>query len=173
MADQFCDAGPMGTGYVMNNGFQLSKGGWCMLYLFKGAVVDTPTKYAFALIGTLLLGISVELLRIARGFLSQRKWRFTHTINPRLLDVLLAFAFGVQMVVAYWAMLLIMVYESLIFAFLVVGLAIGHFITLRLQRTYLATGASDTVALSGSPCCCGDGAPVAPKVEANLHYGSC
>lgn len=36
-------------------------GGTCPLYLFQGAVVDTPGKYAGALIGTVLLAMAMEV----------------------------------------------------------------------------------------------------------------
>ena len=164
-------------GQVMNNGYSLSKGGACILFLFQNAVVDTGGKYAAALFASLAMGVVVELLRVFRVFLAQRHFVFTHTMYPLALDIFLTLAFTVQMMFAYWLMLLVMLYEYVVFIFVLLGLAIGHFITLRLQRHYLCPYGSKTTAstgstkmlysppASGSPCC-GDGAIAARFVAA-------
>lgn len=163
-----------GSGTVMMNGFQASQNGFCVLYLFKGANVDTATKYGFALVGTLLLGLVTELLRVSRTFIAARALPGTASLHPTLLDAGLALIFAVQMMVAYWLMLLVMLYEYVIFIFILIGLGFGHFIALHLQRKYLASSSSSTsafAAASGSPCCgdSGASAPAADKMKVMSH----
>lgn len=156
-ADGFCK----GAGTVMMNGFQASKGGYCILFLFKGGNVDTETKYAFALLGTMCLGIVTELFRSARALVAQRRIYGTANLSTLTLDLLQCFLFAVQMMVAYWLMLLVMLYEYVIFIFILLGLAIGHYLALRIHRKYLPPAADGYA--SGSPCCADGGLPKAPS----------
>ena len=57
----FCD----GPGWVMGNGFT-SAPSFCPIYLFEGWVVNTATKYAFAFLGTVAMGIFNELFKLFR-----------------------------------------------------------------------------------------------------------
>jgi hypothetical protein len=170
-----------GPGYVMNSGFQLSpsalspSNGYCLIYLFQGAVLDTATKYACAVIGTVLLGVSLELLRFGRGELPARLTSgtvpscFSFAPDSVALDVVMAATYGLQMVIAYALMLLVMTYESIMVLAIVLGLSIGHFLTLRWHRAkmaakqaagcncYAAEPTDQFAPLMSSPCC-GDNA---------------
>eukprot|EP00045_Choanoeca_perplexa_P014324 m.167901 g.167901 ORF g.167901 m.167901 type:complete len:162 (+) comp16646_c0_seq2:105-590(+) len=119
----FCE----GTGSVMNDGF----GGlpqWCSLFLFDGWVLDTPVKYAFALLGTLVMSIASEVLRVYRV-------RWERDYNDSLVkDVLLSFVYGTHMLNAYFLMLLIMLYDSYFITVIITGLSIGHFIARRMSQ---------------------------------------
>jgi hypothetical protein len=159
-SEGFCS----GPGYVMLNGFQYSKGNNCVLYLFQGAAVDTATKYGFALVGTLLLALVTEMLRVSRSFIAAGKVPGLARLPPLGVDATLALMFAVQMMAAYWLMLLVMLYEYVIFIFILLGLGVGHFIALQLQRKYLSStgGVSSSALSSGSPCC-GDSGAVPPK----------
>lgn len=117
--DDFCS----GSGMVMMNGYQTSVGGMCILYLFKGASVDTATKYAFAIIGTFLLAFTVEGLTMLRKLIDARFLKDSHAIQSFVLAIL----YGVQMVAAYWLMLLVMTYEAGLFTAIIVGLVAGNF----------------------------------------------
>lgn len=50
------------------------------------------------------------------------------------MDISATLLFALQMVVAYCVMLIVMLYDVLIFSAVILGLAIGHFIILRSQR---------------------------------------
>ena len=148
-ADPFC----YGPGYVMNSGFQLSKGGYCMLFLFQDAVVATATKYGFALVGTLLFGIVVEMLRLCGAYVSQRRLPWLAGLGPTAIDAVVCALFALQMTVAYWLMLLVMIYEYVVFIFVVLGLTVGHFIALRIQRAHPIGAKGSVLPVTGSPCC--------------------
>jgi Ctr copper transporter family len=67
--DAFCN----GMGRVMMMGFQGAfNGNSCVLFLFQGWNLDTPTKYAFAIIGTLLMGFVSQALMFARKRYARR-----------------------------------------------------------------------------------------------------
>jgi Ctr copper transporter family len=122
----FCSGG----GTVMQNGFRSSfSNGSCVLWLFEGAVLDTAGKYVAALIGTFLLAFLNETIRYARARALQEKAPFTAfaTMTPVAKDFLLALGYGLQMLIAYWIMLLVMLYEVLIFVAILAGLAAGYF----------------------------------------------
>eukprot|EP00053_Salpingoeca_punica_P005433 m.54290 g.54290 ORF g.54290 m.54290 type:complete len:159 (-) comp13238_c0_seq1:455-931(-) len=136
-----------GPGYVMLDGFQSTQNNYCLLFLFKGAVMDTSTKYAFALIGTILLGLAIEPIRLLRGWVMQHK-RLEARVGRWPMDLLEGLLFGLQMMVAYWLMLLAMLYEYGIFICILVGLAAGRVISCRIERSQ---GGKATQ--SCSPCC--------------------
>jgi hypothetical protein len=146
-----------GPGRVMLPGFQSSKGGNCVLYLFQGAVVDSAAKYALAVVGTLLLGLALELIRFWRT--RAARYVASWTTKTLVQDAASGLIYGVQMVIAYWLMLLVMLYGSGLFLSVIVGLAIGHCITAQLQRHNAACAEAWALlpASSTSPCC-GEGA---------------
>mmetsp|Transcript_40881 Transcript_40881/g.100557 ORF Transcript_40881/g.100557 Transcript_40881/m.100557 type:complete len:169 (-) Transcript_40881:65-571(-) len=152
----------MGDGMVMGNGFGVAfgDGAMCALFLFKGAALDTPAKYALAVVGTLLLAMCVELVRLVR---SQLK---TRPRAPLVRDAVHALLFAVQMTCAYWLMLVAMLYEAVLFTALVLGLALGHLVSrVVIRRLEPPTG---VVPINGAPTerspltdaacspCCGD-----------------
>jgi Ctr copper transporter family len=122
----FCSGG----GTVMQNGFRSSfSNGSCVLWLFEGAVLNTAGKYVAAIIGTFLLAFANEGIRYARARALQEKAPFKSlaATSPVAKDFLLALGYGLQMLVAYWIMLLVMLYEVPIFVAILVGLMTGYF----------------------------------------------
>src|SRR3989338_9903824 len=112
-----------GPGRVMMPGFQSSVDGPCILYLFEGVVVNTQVKYAFAVIGTFFLAVANEVFIWAR-----KKVDTTSALkNPIWIICIETFLYGLQMVNAYWLMLLVMTYEYVVFIAIILGLAFGHF----------------------------------------------
>lgn len=154
MGDMFCS----GSGTVMLNGFQAasSESARCVLFLFEGAVVDSATKYAFAVMGAFAIGFATEIIRYYRAVLAQK--------NGTNMDLALTGAFVVQIFLAYALMLLVMLYEYVFLTFIILGLALGYFTTLRLTRARQAAAAANGMkmaplpasASSGSPCCNND-----------------
>jgi hypothetical protein len=57
-----------GMGRVMGPGFWWSPGGFCVLFMFPGAVLDSAVKYSFGLIGAILLGIAFEVSECVHSF---------------------------------------------------------------------------------------------------------
>lgn len=147
---------------VMQNGFQIA--GWnknCILFLFRGWNVDSPVKYVFMLIGVICMGLLNGALAYARHRLMNYARR-----NSSLLvkQTWLSLVYGIQIVLAYWMMLLVMTYETLIFIALIVGLVTGYFIfgyleakarpsTNRTDPAVSTDGSTYHTQFSNTPCC--------------------
>jgi solute carrier family 31 (copper transporter), member 1 len=137
-----------GMGRVMMPGFQFSfdpasemtENNSCILYLFPNALVNTAGKYAAAVIGTYLLALVFEFFRAGRAHFSKGEAPFQRfqegKMSPLALDSINALAYIVQVTIAYWLMLLVMLYEAMIFIALVLGLGMGYFAILQLNRRY-------------------------------------
>ena len=144
-----------GTGRVMLSGFQVAlDDNPCVLFLFRDAVVDSATRYAFAVIGTFLMALLVELLRWTRSHTSRRGFGFAKAWGPLTLDAAVCLLFATQMVLAYWLMLLVMLYEGVIFTAIILGLTAGLFATRVLDRRCFP-GEEHVVAAANTPCCDG------------------
>ena len=132
--DAFCQ----GPGRVMMPGFQFSFNGSCVLWLFHNALVDTPGKYAAAVIGTFILSLFFEILRAGRARFAKGQVPFERfkkgSMSPLTLDVINSVTYVVQVTIAYCIMLLVMLYEAMIFIAIVLGLGTGYFVVLRLNR---------------------------------------
>lgn len=132
-ASNFCS----GSGTVMQNGFvnSFSSKGSCLLWLFQDTLLNTRGRYAGAIIGTFLLAVFAEALRYGRALALQERFPFhnIHKAHPALREGGLALAYGVQMMVGYWLMMLTMTYDPVLFSFILVGLVTGYFIFSRLD----------------------------------------
>lgn len=99
----FCTGG----GRVMFAGFQQARGetAACALFLFEGWVLNSAVKYAFAVIGTFLLGCAnegfVQLRKAVAALMSRRGNSRTATA------AVCALIYGVHMFCAYCMMLLV------------------------------------------------------------------
>ena len=115
-----------GSGTPMLNGFQNARDeNFCMLFLFPGSAVDDGVKYSFAIMGGFLLGLLNEILVIMR----KRVAAYFAGKGQRTLRIWsLTCLYGLQMVTAYFCMLLVMLYENTLFSFIILGLVVGHFI---------------------------------------------
>lgn len=109
---------------VLNTALEWS----CVVFLFNSVqgervvpvVLDNPVKYAFAVLGVVLMGVLVESLVAARRRVARAKlggWRGTLALSG---------VYGVQVTLAYFLMLLSMTYSVPIFFAIVTGLAVGH-----------------------------------------------
>ena len=107
--------------------------------LLSGWGLDSAVKYGFAVVGTFLMGMSNELLARSRVKLAQYLSAPRPGASccappgPALIEtypvpcrMALGALHGAQMVLAYWMMLLVMLYETCIFSALVIGLATGY-----------------------------------------------
>jgi len=148
MANPFC----MGAGRVMLPGFQLAtEGAPCVLFLFQGAVVNTAVRYGFAIFGTFLIAFAVEILRWLRAHTNKREFAVVGDIGETPLDICLFFLYVAQMCLAYWLMLLVMLYEYAFFIAIIAGLGFGLVASRRLDRAFFPYSLSDDA--HGTPCC--------------------
>lgn len=150
MVDPFCT----GNGRVMLPGFQLgANGGACVLFLFQGAIVNTAVRYGFAVLGAFLIAFTVELLRWFRTHTSKREFSVVREAGELALDACLFVLYAAQMCLAYWLMLLVMLYEYGFFIAIVGGLGFGLVFTRVLDRRFFPDSVAHVA--HGTPCCDG------------------
>eukprot|EP00051_Salpingoeca_urceolata_P033229 m.19737 g.19737 ORF g.19737 m.19737 type:complete len:169 (+) comp6005_c0_seq1:381-887(+) len=151
----------MGSGFATT-----SPGEWCPTFLFDGVVANTPGRYAAAIIVAIIMGILNELIGYVRGRAEAGQPLFARPSGgPRvsktfLSDVIFSLCYGGQMILAYWLMLLVMLFDIGIFFGVVGGLAMGNLINRRLKACYATPFSSQTTPLiqqaeSHAPCCGG------------------
>jgi hypothetical protein len=164
-APVFCSSGPMHMGTVMGMGFGVGFGGEhvrCLLFLFPGLLIDTPAKYAGAVIAAALVGVLVEAMRAVRAVLKRKL--ASRDLTRRLVEAAL---FGAQMLFAYCGMLLVMTYDLIWVVALVFGLSAGLFLfeptihgagaALAAElRTPLLSGSINKDSCAAASPCCGD-----------------
>jgi len=119
-----------GEGSVMFNGFQSTIDGSCVKLLFQPWVLNTAVKYAFGFIGCFLIALLNEFLVKARETVRQRllvarKLRPLDKLHKMQCKALLAVLYMVQMTIAYFAMLVVMTYETGLFIALLLGFGMG------------------------------------------------
>jgi hypothetical protein len=107
---------------AMNNGFTSGplQDSTCLVYLFPTWVVDTPQKYAFAVLGTFLLCVFIEFLcfmRYSRLLKISDKWCRVGLYSSTYL---------LQVTLSYFVMMLAMTYSTYIFLAIVLGFTLGH-----------------------------------------------
>ncbi len=140
----------------MLDGFQFAFGSLsssssssCILYLFPGANVNTPFKYAVALLGTCGLAMCYELLRAHREQLVAWKnaaMTSLSTLQPQPQqqlsssflpdhDLLIAVLYTIQSMLGYVLMMLVMTYDISLFVAICTGLGVGYYCVLRQNRS--------------------------------------
>eukprot|EP00956_Cyclotella_meneghiniana_P017032 scaffold27465_cov59-Cyclotella_meneghiniana.AAC.6 len=112
--DEYCYGG---TSMYMD-GFNWI-GSTCVIYLFPQWVLSTPGKFAAACLGSILFGILLEFVLWKR--------RVVYAMAPgrhRLVASVLAY--GLQLSMGYFIMLVIMTYSGPLFISTVGGMMVGH-----------------------------------------------
>mmetsp|Transcript_25463 Transcript_25463/g.55353 ORF Transcript_25463/g.55353 Transcript_25463/m.55353 type:complete len:730 (-) Transcript_25463:789-2978(-) len=123
-------------------GFQTTAkaGTACVAFLFGQWALTSQVKFAFACIGTVLMGVTVAALAFGRRMLLQRRRALRQPALASMSDIavkdpgpgkagamaLLALLYGVQMTLAYALMLIAMTYQVELFIMVVVGLVVGY-----------------------------------------------
>lgn len=116
--NSFCNT----PGKVMQPGFAVSPNmDVCVLFLFQDWVVDSAWAYLFAVFGCFAIAFCSEMLVFVRKFYAARVFG-----GPLPHQLPLGVFYGLQMLIAYFLMLLVMTYDILFFTAIVLGLAIGH-----------------------------------------------
>lgn len=126
----FCNMRAYPTNMYMDGFNGLGPNVPCLIFLFQSWILDTPTKYAFGSIGAFLIGIAIETLVYFRRQLKLTK--LTHLApssrKRKVCAFMLILLYGIQLVLAYFAMLLAMSFAIVIFTMVMLGLTTGHFI---------------------------------------------
>ena len=119
-----------GQGSVMFNGFQLSMNGSCVMLLFQPWVLNSGGKYVIGFIACFLIALLNETLvkgreMVRQRLLAARKLRPSDKLHKMQCKLLLAVLYMIQMTVAYFAMLVVMTYETGLFLALIAGFGTG------------------------------------------------
>ncbi|KAF4665721.1 hypothetical protein FOL47_004461 [Perkinsus chesapeaki] len=110
----------------------------CVILFTPTWILDSPGKFGAGCIGVVILGMLVE------GILAARR-RFLERISRPIWRALAgALAFGINVSIAYLAMLVVMTYSCELFICLCAGLAVGHFLFGNVRQS---------VAETADPCC--------------------
>lgn len=112
----FCYSGT--TMYM--EGFQWVQSSTCVILLFPSWVLNTAGKYVLAVIGTIFLAIGLE------KFIQQRRKAMACMESGTKRLVTSAVFYGIQLIIGYVLMLIIMVYSVVLFLSVILGLVIGH-----------------------------------------------
>jgi hypothetical protein len=125
-----------GSGVVMQSGFHTSfNGGTCIKFLFANAVIDTVTKYVLVVIAAFTFAALLPSLACLRSKIDR--------------PIVKSIVYGCQMVLGYWIMLLVMLYESVIFAAIIAGLVLSQWMI----STRCETTNGNHVLVTNTPCC--------------------
>ncbi|KAE8897186.1 hypothetical protein PF005_g9420 [Phytophthora fragariae] len=128
-----------GQGSVMFNGFQSSVHGSCVMLLFQPWVLNSGLKYAFGFIGCFLIALLNESLVKGREMVRQRllvarKLRPHDATHKMQCKLALAVLYMIQMTIAYFAMLVVMTYETGLFVALICGFGAGFLLFKKLDQ---------------------------------------
>ncbi|KAF1787277.1 Ctr copper transporter [Phytophthora cactorum] len=124
-SSDFCS----GQGSVMFNGFQTSIHGSCVMLLFQPWVLNSGVKYAFGFIGCFLIALLNESLVKGREVVRQRL-----LFHKMQCKATLAVLYMIQMTIAYFAMLVVMTYETGLFVALIAGFGAGFLLFKNLDQ---------------------------------------
>lgn len=124
--DTFCS----GEGSVMFNGFQSTINGSCVRLFFRPWVLNSGVKYFFGFLGCFGIAVLNEFLvksreGVRKKLLEARKQRPLDKMHKLQCKMLLALMYMAQMTIAYFAMLIVMIYESGLFIALIMGFGAG------------------------------------------------
>ena len=126
MSPPFCTGGnlepPFGS-TMSHQGFTYPSPDYlCVVFLFKGAVLNSAVKYAFAALGTAGLGVVEQAL-----FYARRKSISKRVANKRARWVAHFLVAALQLIVANWIMIIAMTFSAPLLAMAVLGLTVGYF----------------------------------------------
>jgi Ctr copper transporter family len=126
VARHFCT----GAGRAVRNGFQTSfHDGRCVNFLFEDAVLNTRGKYIAAVFGAFALAFVHEAVRFVRLRAAQGNSPFSScaaTSRSIVRHSATATIYGLQMLLSFWLILLVLQFETVLFAAIVAGLIVGY-----------------------------------------------
>lgn len=131
-----------------------SSNGYCVMLWFAGCALDTKAKYVAGVVIVFFLAILTALLPVLQTVLVHRgtiKDRVTTSVATKATRTVL---YAVQMFFAYLCMLVVMMYETILFCAVIFGLSVGHFASLvateKLQQRWREQKEGDTKPVSSS-----------------------
>lgn len=127
-ASGFCNDDLTATTMWMT-GFQFVKGSSypCVAYLFPEWSLNSAVKFAFACIGTFLMGVTIPALTYSRTFIGGSIPSSSYYERAGK-QALLVGVYAVHMTLAYWLMLIVMTYQAELFIAAVLGLTFGYWL---------------------------------------------
>jgi hypothetical protein len=142
--------------FHIHSGFRVSLRGNqpCLNLFFPGWTLDTPGKFAAAMIGIALLGVFVEgvsklrhrtVKAAKRAHVSEDLQRW----NPQFLRFAITLLHGSQALTGYILMLATMTFSIELLLSAVFGLALGYAIFFQTEEHYLG----DSGHVTTNPCC--------------------
>lgn len=131
-AARFCT----GEGTVMFNGFQLTANGSCVRLFFTSWVLNSGFKYALGFIGIFLIAVFNEFLATFREQFRQRLREIPPSTRYAQFGKkgMLVSLYMLQMTIAYFAMLVVMIYETGLFIALILGFSTGFLLFKNLDQ---------------------------------------
>uniref|UniRef100_A0AAV1UEF7 Copper transport protein n=1 Tax=Peronospora matthiolae TaxID=2874970 RepID=A0AAV1UEF7_9STRA len=128
-----------GQGSVMFNGFQTSIHGSCVMLFFRPWVLNSGVKYAFGFVACFLIALLNETLvkgreMVRQRLLAARKLRPSDKLQKMQCKLILAVLYMTQMTIAYFAMLVVMTYETGLFLALIAGFGAGFLLLKNLDQ---------------------------------------
>ncbi|CAJ0571318.1 unnamed protein product, partial [Mesorhabditis spiculigera] len=104
-------------------------GGYEEVILFEFWRISTPLGLLLSCLAIFIMGIAYEALKWSRVHLQTRLTRSVTPVNRRsALQFLLPGLYVIQLVLAYWLMLIAMTYNYYLTAAVVLGGGVGHWI---------------------------------------------
>jgi hypothetical protein len=128
-------------GWSMRNGFGIAIGADapCVMYLFPNWNADTPAKYAVCVIASFLSAVAIEAIAYLRRRFERKYLRSRDDGSVPPAEVFFyvgSLLYGIQLFFAYIVMLVVMLYETVMFIAVLVGFVCGHaFFSVYLLRT--------------------------------------
>ncbi|KAF0690309.1 Aste57867_18290 [Aphanomyces stellatus] len=115
---------------AMFSGFQTTVHGTCVKLLFQPLVLNSAAKYAIGFIGVFLLPLFNEYLvyvreRLRQSFRKAASSGATPAMRHRN-KIVLTLLYMAQMTIAYFAMLVVMIYDTGLFVALIAGFGFGY-----------------------------------------------
>lgn len=95
----------------------------CIVYLFKGWILNTKAKFVVACIGTIFFAASLEGLMYWRRQVTEK---YQSKLGHKNFVVFSGLLYGTQLTVGYLVMLVIMMYSGPLFICVIAGLILGH-----------------------------------------------
>jgi hypothetical protein len=122
-APEYCAGASSNVGSTMSHqGFAVpgTDTAECVIFLFQDGNLNTPVKYAFATIGTILMAILTEYLFVVRR-------EYIPRVESKYTRIFCEFSvYLLQTTMSFILMLIAMTYSVPLFLAVVFGLSVGH-----------------------------------------------
>lgn len=153
--DAFC----RGKTDMLMLGFEVSgRGGFCIILFFDAWTLDSRLKFIFGCVGVAFMGVAIECLIMIRRLIQTERAPFRGISKP-LKKLLLIIGFGVNLILGYLAMLVVMTYSVELFLSVCLGMIVGH----------LLFNSSEPIGETIDPCCASQNEIAPPPKPPQQH----